>query len=73
MTCYFRHLSKTFEKAGIEVNSDNKREVDRIIHEIVGVNYKNCSETWKKVKDRISKDETSFITILKKRWSNRSN
>ena len=70
MTCYFRHLSKTFERAGIEITSENKRAVDRIIHNIVGVNYKNCSETWKRVKERISEDETGFTSTLREKWSN---
>jgi hypothetical protein len=70
MTCYFRHLSKTFERAGIEITAENRRAVDRIIHNIVGVNYKNCSETWKRVKDRISEDESGFTSILKEKWSN---
>lgn len=70
MTCYFRHLSKTFEKAGMQITADNKKAVDRIIHNIVGVNYKNCSETWKRVKDRISEDETGFISTLREKWSN---
>jgi hypothetical protein len=35
MTCYFRHLKEIFKKAGIEVTGENKREIDRIIHNIV--------------------------------------
>ena len=70
MTCYFRHLSKTFERAGIEITAEKKRAVDRIIHNIVGVNYKNCSETWKRVKERISEDESGFTSILREKWSN---
>ena len=69
MTCYFRHLAKTFEKAGISITSDNKREVDRIIHDIVGVKYKNCPETWKKVKSIISEDEAGFISNLREKWN----
>ena len=47
MTCYFRHLQQIFKKAGIEVTNENKREIDRVIHGIVGVDYKNCPATWK--------------------------
>ena len=28
MTCYFRHLTQVFEKAGIEVTSQNRQEID---------------------------------------------
>jgi len=57
MTCYFRHLRKVFEKAGIEVTDQNRREIDRIIHGIVGVEYKSCPDAWREVKKRIADDE----------------
>ena len=41
MTCYFRHLKDIFMKAGIEVTKENRRELDRIIHGIVDVEYIN--------------------------------
>lgn len=47
MTCYFRHLQHIFKKAGIEVTSENRREIDRVIHSIVGVEYKNCPDAWR--------------------------
>lgn len=43
VTCYFRHLREIFEKAGIEVTEANKREIDRVIHEIVGVKIQGLS------------------------------
>ena len=66
MTCYFRHLKHVFEKAGIEVTKENKREVDRVIHGIVGVEYKNCPNTWKEVKKRLAENEEDFVSELKK-------
>jgi hypothetical protein len=65
VTCYFRHLKAVFEKAGVTITTANKREVDRIIHNIVGREYKNCSATWKEVKKRLADDEDAFITTLK--------
>ena len=65
MTCYFRHLGAFFERAGIDVTKDNKREIDRAIHRIVGVEYKNCPATWKEVKKRIAGDEKLFVSALK--------
>lgn len=64
MTCYFRHLQHIFKKAGIEVTNENKREVDRVIHGIVGLKYKNCSATWKEVKKKLAVDEESFVSEL---------
>jgi len=65
MTCYFRHLKTIFEKTGITITKENKQDVDRVIHSIVGVEYKNCSATWKEVKKRIAEDEESFVNMLK--------
>jgi len=72
MTCYFRHLQTVFQKAGIEVTNENKREIDKIIHTIVGVEYKNCPAAWKEVKKRVAENEESFASELKERWSKRS-
>jgi len=71
MTCYFRHLKSIFEKTGITITKENKRDVDRIIHNIVGVNYKNCPATWKEVKKRIAEDEENFVKQLKREWTER--
>jgi ATP-dependent Zn protease len=72
VTCYFRHLEEVFKKAGIEVTSEKKREVDRIIHDIVNVEYKNCSATWKEVKKKIAADEEGFVSTLKDAWDKRA-
>jgi hypothetical protein len=72
VTCYFRHLHGIFEKAGIEVTEANKREIDRVIHEIVGVQYKDCSSTWRELKKRVVRNEESFVMELKERLSNQS-
>ena len=71
MTCYFRHLNKVFEKAGIEVTRDNRHEIDRVIHNIVGVEYKNCPAVWREVKTRLAEDEEVFVSSLKKAFSKR--
>jgi len=65
MTCYFRHLKEVFFKANLEVTPENKREIDRIIHSFVGVEYKNCPAAWREVKIRLAKDEAGFVSALK--------
>ncbi|MCK4320186.1 hypothetical protein KAW11_01085 [Candidatus Bathyarchaeota archaeon] len=65
MTCYFRHIQHIFKKAGIVVTKENRREIDRVIHDLVGAEYKNCPATWKEVKKRIAEDEESFVSELK--------
>ncbi len=65
MTCYFRHIQHVFKKAEIEVSTEDKRKIDRAIHGIVGVEYKNCSATWREVKKRLAEDEEGFVSELK--------
>lgn len=67
VTCYFRHLREIFEEAGIKVTNANKKEIDKAIHEIVGVKYKDCPNAWKMVKSRISDDRESFIADLRRK------
>ena len=71
MTCYFRHLQEVFQKAGIEVTKENKREIDRVIHRIVGVEYKNCPAAWREVKKRLAEDKEAFVKVLKDAWNKR--
>ena len=67
MTCYFRHLKLIFEKANIIITKENKQDVDKVIHSIVGIDYKNCSATWKEDKKLIIEDEDKFVKMLKNR------
>jgi len=69
MTCYFGNLRQVLKRAGIEATSENKREIDRVIHVIVGVEYKNCPAVWKEVKERIAKDGELFVSELKEALS----
>jgi len=71
MTCYFRHLEEVFSKADIEVTSENKREIDKVIHGLVGVEYKQCPDVWREIKKRLAQDEAGFISALKQAWKRR--
>jgi len=69
MSCYFRHMREILEEVGVEITEKNKKEVDRVIHRVVGVEYKNCSPTWTAVKEHIKKDvraRSRFVERLKK-------
>lgn len=72
MTCYFRYLRDIFERASVEVTKENKREIDKVFNEIVGVKYKDCPATWREVKKLIAEDEASFVFELSKKWSMRA-
>ncbi len=58
-------MKDVFAKAGVEITKENRKEIDKVIHGIVGVEYKSCPNTWRTVKERLSDDETAFITALK--------
>jgi len=58
-------------KTGIEVTTENKRDIDRVIHKIVGVKYKNCSATWREVRKKITEDKDRFVGNLKEAWNKR--
>jgi hypothetical protein len=68
MSCYFRHMRDILEEAGVEITAKNKKDIDRIIHNLVDVEYKDCPPTWKKVKEHIRQDPKArerFILRLK--------
>ena len=61
MSCYFRHMADVLEEAGIDLeevkaDKDKKQELDRKIHGIVGVEYKDCSPTWAKIKEMLAEE-----------------
>ena len=56
MSCYLRHLKDILGEAGIEVTPANRERVDRAIHQIAGIGYKDCPETWKWVKRQLADD-----------------
>lgn len=64
MTCYFRHLDTVFRRAGLQIDIDNRKRVDMIIHEMVGVKYKDCSQTYAALKEMLQ-DEDAFVERLR--------
>jgi hypothetical protein len=72
VTCYFRHLGDIFQKAGIVLTSQNRKEIEKVIQGIVGMEGKHCPDVWREVKKRINESEPEFISELKGAWENRS-
>jgi hypothetical protein len=66
MSCYFRHIKNILDEAGIEVTPGNKKEIDQAIHKIVGVGYKDCPATWKRLKQEILGDEQKRRELIQK-------
>ncbi|MFW6150909.1 MAG: hypothetical protein ACOC6A_05180 [Chloroflexota bacterium] len=56
MSCYFRHLKDVFQEAGIEVTPANKRQLDQAVHRMMGVHYKDCPQTWQKLKEELARN-----------------
>ena len=66
MSCYFRHMKDILAETGIEIAPGNKKDVDRIIHGIMEVDYKSCPQTWKAIKEQIMGDEKAKKQFIKK-------
>ena len=65
MSCYLRHLEDILDEAGIAITPSNRKQVDRAVHQAVGVTYKNCPATWKKLKEEIRGDREKRQTFIK--------
>jgi hypothetical protein len=61
-------MQQVFKRAGIEINQENRKSVDEIIHKIVGVKYKDCSATWREVKKELARNENEFVLRLRQEW-----
>ncbi len=57
MSCYLRHLKNVPGGVGIQITPGNRRQIDRAVHEIIGVSYKDCPATWRRLKEDILNDE----------------
>lgn len=67
MSCYFRHLKEVMAEAGIEVTPANRKEVDRVLHEIAGVDYKDCPGAWKNLKRQMASEADRAVVVNKLR------
>ena len=66
MSCYFRHMKEILHEAGVEITKENKKEIDRIVHGLMDVEYKNCPSTWKEFKEKIRGDQKARSRFIKK-------
>ena len=64
MSCYLRHMSEVRE-AGVEITKENKKDIDRAFHSFVGVEYKNCSSTWRELKKMLQSEEGKKVLMQK--------
>ena len=66
MSCYLRRIRDILSEAGVEVTPSNKKQIDRAIHQIVQVNYKDCLQTWVRLKGQIIGDEQKKQDLIRK-------
>lgn len=66
MSCYFRHMKNILDESGIKVTPGNKKEIDRVFHQIIGVSYKDCPATWKRLKQELISDEQNQRALIQK-------
>ena len=59
------------QEAGIKVTPENKKQVDKAIHQIMGVDYKDCPATWKTLKQQLSSESARQDFIKKLRYAMR--
>lgn len=57
-------MKEIFTQIGVDVTPENRKEIDKRIHEMLGVTYKDCPTTWKVIKKRLEENEDGFITDL---------
>ena len=64
MSCYLRHIKDLLDGAGIVITPANRRQIDQAIHQAVGIVYKNCPATWKRIKEDIKGDEEKRRALI---------
>jgi len=64
VSCYFRHMKDILDEAGIVVTPANRKQVDQAVHQAVGVAYKDCPTTWRKVRQDITGDENKRRALI---------
>lgn len=68
LSCYFRYMKDVLRDEGIEIG-EKKEDVDRKIHETVGVEHRDCSEAWRRAREILTDESrrAEFTGELEKR------
>lgn len=66
MSCYFRYMKDVLAEVPVEIGPANKKEIDAILHGIVGVPYKDCSPAWKAIKTHIKGSAEARAAFVEK-------
>jgi hypothetical protein len=60
-----RHIKDILEEAGITLTPANRKQIDQAVHKFAGIAYKNCPDTWEKVKNDIRSDAAKRRALVK--------
>ncbi|MFW9793504.1 MAG: hypothetical protein ACFFEE_04320 [Candidatus Thorarchaeota archaeon] len=58
-------MKELFADIDIEVTSENRAKVDKVIHDMLSVDYPNCAAAWKMVRKKLEIDGPGFKERLK--------
>jgi hypothetical protein len=64
-------MKDVLDEAGVVLTKENRHDVDRMIHDLVDVAYKDCTPTWREVKGRIQEDPAerqAFVDALRRAY-----
>jgi hypothetical protein len=62
-SCYLRHMSDVLKEADIDVTKEKRKDIDRALHSLVGVEYKGCSSIWKELKKMLQSNERRHVIV----------
>jgi len=53
-------------EADVAVTASNKKQIDKVFHEMVGVTYKDCPTTWRMLKQGVISDDQKRRELIRK-------
>jgi len=60
-----RRVKDILDEAEIVITPANRKRIDQAIHQAIGVAYKNCPATWKKIKEDIKANKEKRHALIK--------
>jgi hypothetical protein len=59
-------MKDVLAEAGVEVTAENRKQIDRVFHELMGVPYKDCPTTWRKLKQELAGDAAGRKRLVRR-------
>ncbi|MFW9769069.1 MAG: hypothetical protein ACFFF9_14130 [Candidatus Thorarchaeota archaeon] len=58
-------MKELFADIEVEITKENQDEIDKVIHDMLSVDYPNCAAAWKMVRKKLEMDGPGFKERLK--------